>query len=173
MVRPRGKAEEFEKRRHQAVAMVLEKGKSQADVARELKVTPAAVSTWVRWHRGQGKRTLKASKTPGRPQRLSAKQVASLRERLLKGAQENGFANDLWTAPRIQRLIRQEYGVTYHLNHVPKLLRKMGFSPQRPIQRATERDEAAIRTWVTKEWPRVKKKPKKSAPRLPSKTKAR
>ncbi len=172
-MRPRGKAEEFEKRRRQAVAMVLKEGKTQADVARELKVTPAAISTWIRWYRGQGKRTLEASKTPGRPRRLSADQVASLRERLLKGAQENGFANDLWTSPRIQRLIRQEYGVTYHLNHVPKLLRKMGFSPQRPIQRATERDETAIRNWVAKEWPRVKKKPKKSAPRLRSKTKAR
>ena len=39
-----------------------------------------------------------------------------------------------------------------------ELLRQLGWTPQRPVGRALERDEAAITEWKTKRWPAIKKK---------------
>jgi transposase len=49
------------------------------------------------------------------------------------------------------------FGVRYHPDHVSRLLRQAGWSVQRPIQRATQRDEEAIRRWQEERWPAIKK----------------
>ncbi len=57
----------------------------------------------------------------------------------------------------VARLIRREFRVRYHRNHVARLLRQLGWSYQKPQRRALERDEEAIDRWKRKNWPRVKK----------------
>ena len=76
---------------------------------------------------------------------------------LLKGPKAFGFPTDLWTCPRVAQVIRRRYRVKYHVDHVSRLLRSMGWTPQKPERRARERDERAIRGWIRKDWPRVKK----------------
>ncbi len=44
-----------------------------------------------------------------------------------------------------------------HPAHLSRLLRAIGWSPQKPMQRATQRNEAAIATWYTERWPALKK----------------
>ena len=56
-------------------------------------------------------------------------------------------------------VIRRTFGVTYDPSHVGRLLHTLGYSVQRPIERATQRDEAAIRGWWEQRWPASKKKP--------------
>jgi transposase len=58
----------------------------------------------------------------------------------------------------VAEVIRREFGVEYHVDHVGRLLHAMAWSPQKPERRARERDEEAIRTWIKEEWPRIKKK---------------
>jgi transposase len=58
---------------------------------------------------------------------------------------------------RIARVIEQAFGVHYHVNSLHRLLDGLGWSLQQPLPRATERDEALIRAWLTKDWPRIKK----------------
>jgi transposase len=82
-----------------------------------------------------------------------------LEKKLLKGAQAAGFPTDLWTCPRVARLISSLFGVTYHVDHIGRLLHMLGWSPQKPERRAIERDEEKIRQWVKHQWPRIKKKP--------------
>ncbi|WP_407690793.1 winged helix-turn-helix domain-containing protein [Saccharothrix syringae] len=36
-------------------------------------------------------------------------------------------------------------------------MRQMGFTPQLPVQRAAERDESGVATWVRTTWPREKR----------------
>ena len=158
-MRPRGSAAWLEERRRKAVRLVEKEGLSQAEVSRRLGVTPAAVSQWRKRCRRQGQKALAARPTPGRPARLGARQRGRLRRLLLQGAKSAGYSTDLWTCPRVQNLIGREFGVRYHVHHLPKLLRAMGFTPQKPTRRALERDEKAIRRWVEKDWPGIKKKP--------------
>jgi transposase len=101
---------------------------------------------------------LAAKPHAGAKPKLSAQQRSGLRCQLLKGAQAHGFDTDLWTAARVQQLIYERYGVEYHVNYVPDLLKSLGFSRQQPVRRARERDETEIARWVATDWPRIKKK---------------
>lgn len=76
----------------------------------------------------------------------------------MRGARAAGFATDLWTCPRVAEVIRRAWGIRYHVDHIGRLLRSMGWTPQKPQRRARERDEDTIRRWVKVEWPRVKKR---------------
>lgn len=56
-------------------------------------------------------------------------------------------------APRFKR----SFGVTYHPGHVWKVMRRLGWSLQRPTTRARERDEPAIARWSREDWPRLER----------------
>jgi transposase len=58
-----------------------------------------------------------------------------------------GFCGDVWTTKRVAALIKQAFGVRYHPAHVSRLLREIGWSVQKPLRRATQRNDAAIREW--------------------------
>jgi transposase len=77
---------------------------------------------------------------------------------LIKGAEANGYPNDVWTLQRVAEVIERVTGVAYHPAHVWYLLRHgLQWSWQRPARRATERNDEAIHQWVTKRWPQLKK----------------
>ncbi|MCZ7582638.1 MAG: winged helix-turn-helix domain-containing protein, partial [Deltaproteobacteria bacterium] len=65
---------------------------------------------------------------------------------------------------RIADLIEKRFGVSYHRDHIGRLMASLGWSHQKPDRRAKERDNAAIERWTREEWPRVKKTPKIWAP---------
>ncbi|MCH8316166.1 MAG: winged helix-turn-helix domain-containing protein [Planctomycetes bacterium] len=73
--------------------------------------------------------------------------------------------------PRIAKLIERKFGVGYHVDHLPRLLRGLGFSCQKPTRRAKERDAEAIRRWVAVDRPRIKKRRRVSGPTSSSSTK--
>jgi Winged helix-turn helix len=76
---------------------------------------------------------------------------------LLKGAGANGFVGELWTLDRIATVVERLTGVRHHPAWVGALLRhRLGWSVQRPVRRAAERDQAAIHRWVKEDWPRIK-----------------
>ncbi len=64
----------------------------------------------------------------------------------------------LWTLPRIAELIACKFGAEYDQSGVWRLLRRLGWSCQRPERRARERDQAAIVQWRQKDWSRIKKR---------------
>jgi transposase len=83
---------------------------------------------------------------------------------LLKGAVARGYRTELWTTARIAEVIRKDFKIAYHRDHVGRLMHSMGWSHQKPERRARERDEVAIERWRKREWPRVKKTPRGWAP---------
>lgn len=155
-MRPQGTAAELERRRRRAINL-LERGFSTSEVAERVGADPSSVRRWRQAHRRRGDPGLKAKAHPGRPSRLTRRQKTLLRQRLLKGAQANGFSGDLWTCPRIVELIERHYGVRYHVDHIPRLLASLGWSCQKPQKRAIERDEEAISRWIQRDWARIKK----------------
>jgi transposase len=52
-------------------------------------------------------------------------------------------------------VIEQEFGVAYHKGHVARLLKELRWTPQTPIRRAIQRDEAAIERWRPVTWPEL------------------
>jgi transposase len=106
--------------------------------------------------------------------RLSDTQLAEAEQALLEGAMANGFVGELWTLDRIGLVIALLTGVRHHPAHVWALLHhRLGWSVQRPVQRAAERDWAAIDRWVKQDWPRIKQTPNDAEPAWSSSTRAR
>ena len=98
---------------------------------------------------------------PGPKPKLTAKQREQLGRLLLKGARAHGYRTELWTLKRVTELIHKRFGVQYDPSGVWHVLHHMGWSPQKPERRARERDDEAIAQWRKKDWPRIKKRPKK------------
>jgi len=145
-------------RRRLRGARLLQRGLTQAEVARRLKVTRATVHAWNRRLEAGGLEALRRRKR-GRPPRLDAAQRARLAAALKRGARAAGYATELWTLARIGRLIGSLFGVSYSDSQVWRILKHMGWSCQRPEKRALQRDEQAIRRWKRERWPRLKKTP--------------
>ena len=140
--------------------MMFREGERQAAVAATLRVSRQSVSRWYNsWLAGNTK-AIKGASQAGRPRRLNKEQVEQVREKLLQGARAHGYATDLWTLPRVAKLIEAVTKVHYHPGHVWRVLRQMGWTLQRPSFQAKERDEEAIRHWKRRTWAEVKKTPK-------------
>lgn len=73
------------------------------------------------------------------------------------GAEAWGFRGDLWTCARVAAILRWQFGVHYHKAHVSRLLKQLGWTPQKPKPRATQRDEQAIQDFRQTLWPQLKK----------------
>ena len=65
----------------------------------------------------------------------------------------------MWTRARVGQVIRREFGVGYSDSHVGRLLAKIGWTRQKPIERADQRDAAAVTTWCEETFPELEKKP--------------
>lgn len=153
----KGSAEQLQARRLHAVSL-LEEGCSQSEVARKLGVSPSAVSQWKQAHSQGGNDALVAQLHPGPTPKLSSKQCQRLIELLKQGPRQHGWATELWTLPRIAELIARKFGVHYDQSGVWRLLRRLGWSCQKPQRRARERDQAAIDRWRKSDGPRIKKR---------------
>ena len=159
MGNPKGVKRDFEaleKRRFEAMRL-LKRGLKQSEAARRLKVARQTVSQWARQYREQGQAGLRQAGRAGRKPLLDAAELERLEALLLEGPEAHGFPTPLWSCPRVARLIEDHFGVRYHEGHVWKILRALHWSPQRPVGKARERNEDAIRTWKRKTWPALKK----------------
>ena len=156
MPRPHGSAEVLEARRHQALRL-LKEGRSLHEVSRLVGCAASSVMRWRNTRGRGGPKALKVRTSPGRPLKLSARRRQRLIQDLLRGAMAHGYETDLWTTARIAKVIRTRFGVTYHRDHVGRLLQHLGWSHQKPERRALERNEVAIERWKRKDWPRIKK----------------
>ena len=150
-------AQEF---RLQQIVSLHEEGYCQLDIARLLDCSQSWVSKVLKRARLEGKQRLKAKgPPPGRTPSLSQQQLLQLRTLLETEAKAAGFATDGWTRQRVAQLIKHRFGVEYHLSHISKVLRKLGFTLQKPKRRDYRQDGASVARWKQKTLPKLKKSP--------------
>src|SRR3954468_17492284 len=153
MSRPIGTADELERRRKQAVQAVTG-GESRTTVAKVLGVHYKTVARWVRAARRPS--GLDAKPHPAPAPGLTDADLQSLEGLLAKGSKAHGWHNQLWTAARVARLIERHFRITYHPEHVRKILkRRLGWTSQKPRRKARERDDKEVARWVGDEFPRI------------------
>ena len=160
----------MERRRLEA-ARLLTRGVSEAEVARRVGVHRQSVNRWATQLAAGGRSALKRAPRTGRPPKLAPTDLRRIEAGLKRGPEALGYATSLWTAWRVADLITRECGVTYSTVHAWRILRAVGWTPQRPTGRALERNEAAIAHWKRVRWPALKKTPHAKAKRLSSSTK--
>src|SRR5260221_13634672 len=133
-------------------------GWKQTEIAAAVGVTSGAVSQWLTRARAEGvAEGRRAHPAWGRPPKLSAEQRAQLPAVLDRGAAAYGCRGQVWTCQRVGAVIRRPFGVTSDPSPVGRLLHRLGYRVQRPIERATQHDEAAVRGWWERRWPARKK----------------
>jgi transposase len=175
---PRRPAAQRERDRLEArrlrAAELFATGVRQAEVVRQLGASAQAVSVWhARWQTG-GTEALRSRGPSGPAPRLSDQQLATIEQALLEGPGANGFVGELWTLERIATVIERLTRVRHHPAHVWALLHhRLGWSVQRPLRRAAERDQAAIDQWVKERWPKIKQTPTGAEPAWSSSTSPR
>jgi transposase len=150
-----GVALDWRQRRRFDALRLKKLGWRQRAIAQVLDVSEESVSRWMRRTRLLGEESLLARVHPGRPPGLLTFQRAMIPEFLWHGPEAYGFKGKLWTCKRIAKVIAWELGVVYDKSQVSRLLKLLNWTPQAPIRRATQRDEAAIKQWREQTWPRL------------------
>ena len=152
-MRSKGTAEQLATRRQQGIKLVRA-GKSTTVIAEQLGVTARTVRRW----RQEAQSPQSKRKHPlGRPSRLTTRQLQQLEQELKRGAYAHGYAEDYWTLDRIAHVIWQHFGVRYHPSTIWHILRRLGWSCQRPQRRPFGRDDGAVAHWRRYIWPQIKK----------------
>lgn len=136
-------------------------GRSKAEVARLLAVSREAVSRWASAHRAGGDRALERQRRGRRPghTKLTEAQQAKIAKLIVGNNPDQlklpGF---LWTRALVRDLIRQRFGVELGEDTVGRYLRAWGFSPQKPMRRAYEQSDEAVRQWLEQRYPEIEKR---------------
>ncbi len=94
---------------------------------------------------------------PGPAPKLTLEQCAQLPALLDRGAEAYGLRGQAWTCQRVGEGNRRTFGVTDDPAPISRLLHRLGYRVQRPSERATQRNEDALRVWWEQRWPARKK----------------
>jgi transposase len=138
---------------------LLLEGNYVDEVAEIVGASESSVRRWRRAVEKGGLEALQAKPHPGRKPRLNAKQKQQLIAILLAGPRKAGYSTDLWTCRRVAEVIAKKFQVKYHPDHVGKMLHDLGWTCQKPEQRAREADDVAMERWRKRDWPRIKRGP--------------
>jgi transposase len=125
-------------RRFRALELKRE-GWTQAEVAEALGVSKMAVSKWMKAVHEVGDAGLRSRPHQGATPRLAAADLALLPRLLAQGAQAYGFRGEVSTSRRVALVIEWEFGVSYHKDHVSRLLKRLEWTPQKPAVRDSRR----------------------------------
>jgi transposase len=147
-----------------------EQGWKAIRIAEALGVTRGAVSQWLKAAREGGREALRRRPHLGLPPKLPAEQRRQLPELLARGAEAYGFVGDVWTSARVAEVIRREFGVHHHPAHVTRILAAIRWTQQKPIRRASQRNEAAVTAFREERLPTLRAKPTQRHKRSSSST---
>ena len=151
--------------RRLAVRAVVEDGVSRREAAGLFGVSESAIGKWLRAFRGGGGEALcqrRRGRRAGEQLLLQpwqqAQIVKTIRER---NPDQLRLPFALWTREAVRDLVERRFGVRLAIRTVGDYLRRWGFTPQKPVQRAYERNGAAVERWLSETYPALKKRAKR------------
>jgi transposase len=72
--------------------------------------------------------------------------------------EDYGIEHALWTRRAVQALVEQVCGVVMPIRTVGEYLKRWGYTPKKPLQRAYEQDPEAVRVWLEQEYPKIEQR---------------
>lgn len=146
------------------VVQAVRRGMTQTAAAQTSGASLRAVSHWGRLDRKGGLRALTLKRRGRRVGGglLNEKQAARIRGLIVgRMPDQLKFPFYLWTRAAVVALIRRIYGLEVSLVTVGRYLKAWGMSPQKPVRRAYERQDAAITRWLRQEYPALARRAKR------------
>jgi transposase len=145
-----------------AVERVRE-GEPAAEVIASYGFNRTTIYKWVQaaLQPGIGIKALRSTKATGRPRSLTPVQERQV-FRWINGRDPRQYGLDfgLWTRAVVVELIAKKFGIRLGLTAVGELLAKLGLTPQKPLQRAYQRDPEAIERWQHETYPAIARQAK-------------
>ena len=136
----------------------VEAGESPELVVSTLGFSRSCIYDWLAKYREGGLEALEPKAIPGRPRKLSGPQLQWLSRTLIeKNPLQLRFEFALWTRAMIREVISEQFGVRLSEVSVGRLLRKLGFSPQKPLYRAYQQNPEAVQRWLQDEYPAIRR----------------
>ena len=147
--------------REQAVRQV-QSGISVGAVRKGMGVSRSALFGWLARYRNGGWDALGAGKRGGRKPKLDGDKLKWIYATVVDkdpGQLKLPFA--LWTTVLVAEVIRKHFGIKLSRWSVMRLLRQLGLSPQKPLQRAYQQDSDAVARWKDEVYPQIVAEAKK------------
>ncbi len=145
--------------RRRVVHAIVEQGMAQTQASRRFGVGRTSIYYWLKAHREGGDAALNAHKRgPKRHSRLAGHQAATVVRLISERCPDQlrlPFA--LWTRDAVRQLIKKRFGVSVSVCTVGRYLKRWGFTPQKPLRRAYEQNPEAVRRWLEKDYPAIRR----------------
>jgi transposase len=149
--------------RRRVVHAILDQGMAQTEASRLFGVARTSIYYWLKAHQEGGDAALKAHKRgPQRQSRLAGHQAATVVRLISERCPDQlrlPFA--LWTRDAVRQLIDKRFGVSVSVWTVGRYLKRWGFTPQKPLRRAYEQNPEAVRRWLKKDYPAIRRQARK------------
>lgn len=136
----------------------VREGEKPSAVVKSLGMNRTSIYRWLKAASGRGKgaRALASRPATGRPCKLTpARQAQVFRWINGKDPRQYGLDFGLWTRQIAATLIEQKFGLKLGVTAVGRMLARLGLSPQKPLQRAYQRDPQAIERWQRETYPGI------------------
>ena len=145
----------------------VQAGESPETVIKTLGFARACIYNWLARYRAGGWHALKTGSRSGRPKKLTGSQISWIYRTIRdKDPRQLKFSFALWTRPMIAELIKRQFGIRFSRTSVGRLLHQLGFSCQKPLYRAYQRDTELVNQWKEKVFPEIKKRAKKEGAKI-------
>lgn len=148
--------------RIRAVKAILS-GRTQVEVAELFGVSRQAISKWLKDYRAGGFKSLKTRRQGRRKgcRALKPWQAAQI-VRALKDRHPDQLTLPfyLWTREAVSQLIERRFGIRLSVWTVGRYLKRWGFSPQKPLRRAYEKNDEAVQHWLQEKYPTIHRQAK-------------
>jgi transposase len=136
----------------------IREGERPAEVIEAYGFNRTTIYKWIKasFRPGVGIKALRSTKATGRPRSLTPRQEQRV-FRWINGRDPRQYGLDfgLWTRAVVAELIEKKFGVNLGLTAVGELLARLGLTPQKPLQRAYQRDPQAIERWQRETYPAI------------------
>jgi transposase len=147
----------------------VREGEKPAEVIASFGFCRTTIYKWMKsaTGRGRGLNALRSTRGTGRPRRLTPAQERQI-FRWINGRNPFQYGLDfgLWTRQIVSTLIEQKFGRRMGVTAVGALLAKLGLTPQKPLQRAYQRDPQAIERWQRERFPAIASKAKRQGAQI-------
>jgi transposase len=157
-------AEQKELLRMKAVSMVMEQDFTQRAAAKALGVSRQEVNRWCRKYEKKGWDALKAQpvgRKSGDQMRLKPWQCGVIVRLITDNSPDQlKLPFMLWSRAAVRDLIAERFGIIFALSTMSNYLRRWGFTPQKPLAKATEQRPEAVKEWMESEYPKIAKRAK-------------
>ena len=135
----------------------VESGESPEEVANGLGINRRTIYRWLAAFHYGGENALKAKPIPGAPPKVSGEVLQKLAVMVRdKNPLQLKFEYALWTLAIIREVLRRDFNIKISEVSVGRLMKRIGFTPQRPLYRAWQQNKELVDTWVAKEYPKIK-----------------